>query len=120
MLQKVVRIAKLYDYYGPLLSRRQREFIELYYHYDLSLGEIAQQYGVSRQAVHDILRRAEDALERFEARLGFLQQRAKWKQTWLVIFEELNSFRADASGLSLGDKKRLDRILERTQEALGY
>lgn len=60
----------LYDFYGPLLTARQQRVLELYYEQDLSLGEIAAELRVSRQAVHDTVRRAEEALERFEAKLG--------------------------------------------------
>lgn len=76
MLERTLRIVKLYDIYGPLLTERQRELIELHYLQDLSLGEIADQDGVTRQAVHDQLARAERALESYEERLGLLARRA--------------------------------------------
>lgn len=60
----------LYDFYGPLLTDRQRLLLEYYYEQDLSLGEIAADLGISRQAVHDTVKRSEDALERFERKLG--------------------------------------------------
>lgn len=72
MLEKMVRVDSLYDFYGQLLTEKQRHFFELYYEQDLSLGEIAGEYGISRQAVYDILRRTENILEKYEARLGLL------------------------------------------------
>jgi hypothetical protein len=60
----------LYDFYGPLLTDRQQRLLELYHEQDLSLGEIAEDLGISRQAVHDTLKRSEEALERFERKLG--------------------------------------------------
>lgn len=60
----------LYDFYGPLLTARQQRLLELYYERDLSLGEIAGELRVSRQAVHDTIKRAEELLERFEVKLG--------------------------------------------------
>ncbi len=60
----------LYDFYGPLLTGHQQRLLELYYEQDLSLGEIAAELQVSRQAVHDTVKRAEEALERFEVKLG--------------------------------------------------
>lgn len=75
-VERTVRISKLFDLYGPLLTDRQRGLLELHYLQDLSLGEIADQDGVTRQAVHDQLSRAERALESFEERLGLLGRRS--------------------------------------------
>src|SRR5690606_17932986 len=78
MLEKLVRLALLYDFYGPLLTEKQRQFIELYYQQDWSLGEIAAHFGVSRQAVYDLLRRAEGALEEYEEKLRLVER--FWEQ----------------------------------------
>lgn len=74
MLDKIARIALLLDVYGPLLTERQRQFVELHFDHDLSLGEIAAEFGVSRQAVHDGLSRGEAQLEALEARLGLVER----------------------------------------------
>lgn len=74
MPEKLVRVALLYDFYGPLLTEKQRLFIELYYHQDFSLAEIAQRFGVTRQAVYDLLRRAQTALEEYESKLQLVQR----------------------------------------------
>ncbi|NMA70385.1 MAG: YlxM family DNA-binding protein, partial [Firmicutes bacterium] len=74
-LQKTVEMALLYDRYGELLTERQRRFFELYFLDDLSLGEISDQYGVSRQAVYDILRRSQRTLEKMERILGLVAAR---------------------------------------------
>ncbi|HEY8416442.1 MAG TPA: YlxM family DNA-binding protein [Limnochordales bacterium] len=74
---KQVRMHLLYDFYGQLLTDKQRCFFELYHHDDLSLGEIAEQHGVSRQAVYDILKRAERTLEDLEAKLELV---ARWQR----------------------------------------
>ena len=60
----------LYDYYGDLLTDRQRECFELRYYQDLSLGEIGEELGISRQGVHDNLSRAEALLRNMEAKTG--------------------------------------------------
>ncbi|MDN5346616.1 MAG: uncharacterized protein PWP65_180 [Clostridia bacterium] len=72
MLEKLTRIARLLDFYGPLLTPKQREWLELHYYHDFSLREIASASGVSRQAVHDGIQRAEKLLEGYESKLGFL------------------------------------------------
>ena len=60
----------LYDYYGDLLTQRQRECFEMRYYQDLSLGEIGEELGISRQGVHDNLSRAEALLQNMEAKTG--------------------------------------------------
>lgn len=77
MIERTLRISRLFDIYGPLLTDRQRELIELHYGQDLSLGEIADQDGISRQAVHDQLTRAEKALAGYEERLQLLARRQR-------------------------------------------
>ena len=74
ILEKLGRIAQLYDLYGPLLTPKQQEAVRLYYEQDLSLGEIASECKVSRQAIHDLLRRSEAALEKYEQKLGLLNK----------------------------------------------
>ena len=60
----------LYDYYGDLLTPRQRECFELRYNQDLSYGEIGEELGISRQGVHENLNRAEALLRNMEAKTG--------------------------------------------------
>ncbi len=62
---------RLWDLYSPLLTEKQREITELYFNYDLSLGEIAEQKGVSRQSVSDCLNKSRKQLEEYDAKLGF-------------------------------------------------
>ena len=69
---KVEYASLLYDFYGALLSDPQRDVMELYHEDNLSLSEIADKTGTSRQAVHYTLKKAEKALEEFEAKLGLI------------------------------------------------
>jgi len=69
MLEKTTRVNFLYDFYQTLLTEKQRVYMQLYYLDDLSLGEIAEEYGVSRQAVYDNVRRTEAMLEDYEEKL---------------------------------------------------
>ncbi|WP_432354943.1 putative DNA-binding protein [Sporosarcina sp. A2] len=70
MLEKTTRVNFLFDFYQSLLTDKQRIYMELYYLDDLSLGEIAAEYKVSRQAVYDNVRRTEAMLEDYEAKLS--------------------------------------------------
>lgn len=64
----------LFDYYGELLTERQRSCFDLRYNQDLSLGEIAQELGVSRQGVFDNLNRAESLLRNMEEKTGCVRR----------------------------------------------
>ena len=68
-----LQFLRLWDLYSPLLTATQREITDLYFNYDLSLGEIAEQKGVSRQSVSDCLNKSRKQLESYEAKLGFLK-----------------------------------------------
>ena len=64
----------LYDYYGDLLTQRQRECFELRYYQDFSLGEIGQELGISRQGVYDNLSRTEAQLKKMEEKTGCVRR----------------------------------------------
>lgn len=68
-LIKNEKLGDLYAYYGALLTKGQQSYFEDYYYNDLSLGEIADNHDVSRQAVYDNLRRSSKSLEKYEAKL---------------------------------------------------
>lgn len=87
-VDRIKQIALLYDFYAPLLTEKQRLILDMYYQEDLSLGEIAEDQSITRQAVHDILRRSEKALESYEARLG-LVARFAWQSKELAQAYEL-------------------------------
>jgi len=73
-LEKTNRINMLFDFYGPLLTEKQRMFLKYHYLHDYSLGEIAADFAISRQAVYEHLKRAEEMLESYEKRLGLLKR----------------------------------------------
>ena len=67
---EALEMTLLFDYYGELLTQRQRSCLDLRYNQDMSLGEIAQELGVSRQGVYDNLSRAEALLRNMEEKTG--------------------------------------------------
>ncbi|QNQ80305.1 YlxM family DNA-binding protein [Lactobacillus sp. PV034] len=77
-LEKNEKLGNLYAYYGSLLTQGQQEYFEDYYYNDLSLGEIADNHQVSRQAVYDNLRRSSKALENYESKLHMAQDYQKF------------------------------------------
>ena len=68
------RMAMLYDFYGDLLTDRQKEFYDLYYNEDLSRAEIAENYGISRQGVRDVIVRAEAAMTEIEDKTHLIRR----------------------------------------------
>ncbi|MDE6840505.1 MAG: DNA-binding protein [Oscillospiraceae bacterium] len=74
MKNQAYRMAMLFDFYGDLLTDRQREFYDLYYNEDLSLAEIAENYGISRQGVRDVIVRAEAAMTEIEDKTHIIRR----------------------------------------------
>ncbi|WP_100399370.1 putative DNA-binding protein [Bacillus sp. FJAT-44742] len=84
MLEKTVRMNALFDFYQPLLTSKQQKYMELYFLDDYSLGEIAEEFDVSRQAVYDNIKRTEAMLEEYEQKLSlyskYKERTSKYKQ----------------------------------------
>lgn len=74
MKNQAYRMALLFDFYGDMLTERQKEFYDLYYNEDLSLSEIAENYGISRQGVRDVIVRAEATLTELEDKTGIIRR----------------------------------------------
>ncbi|EAD5840706.1 TPA_asm: putative DNA-binding protein [Listeria innocua] len=80
MFEKTNRMNLLFDFYQELLTTKQKSYVSFYYLDDYSLGEIAEEFEVSRQAIYDNIKRTEESLEKYEEKLGMLrkyQQREK-------------------------------------------
>ena len=73
-MQKRLKVGWLMDFYGPLLTQHRQKLLRLYCDEDMSLAEIAEQEGISRQAVHDALRRGEKQLDEYERVLGLMER----------------------------------------------
>ena len=87
MKNQAYRMALLYDFYGDMLTDRQKEFYDLYYNEDLSLAEIAENYNITRQGVRDVIVRAEGILEELEEKTGIIR-RFKKMQSQLEEIEK--------------------------------
>ncbi len=70
MFEKDLRLIMLFDFYGELLTETQKTMFDYYYNDDLSLSEIAENTGITRQGVRDSIKRAEETLQSFEKKLG--------------------------------------------------
>ncbi|SFP73953.1 hypothetical protein SAMN05216343_11350 [Oscillibacter sp. PC13] len=74
MKNQTYRMTMLFDFYGELLTERQKEFFDLYYNEDLSLAEIAENAGISRQGVRDVVVRAEGVMQEVEDKTGLIKR----------------------------------------------
>ena len=106
MKNQTYRMTMLFDFYGELLTDRQKEFFDLYYNEDLSLAEIAEQGGISRQGVWDMIRRAEAAMIQIEEKTGlikrFIERNAQ--------IDELENELADMGVLSGDIRTKLENL----------
>ncbi len=107
--EKDLHMALLYDYYGDLLTEKQKDVIDLYYNEDLSLAEIAEHSGITRQGVHDSIRRAEQVMREFEDKLGLVRKSVRLSkiadeldnmlETGIVSAKKLEEVSAELRGL---------------------
>lgn len=107
LLEKTTRMNFLFDFYQALLTEKQRSYMQLYYLDDLSLGEIAESYGVSRQAVYDNIRRTEAMLEEYEEKLQLL---TKFKNRQQIVADLTTAIDADSS------REEVMRYIEQLKE----
>ena len=91
MKNQAYRMALLYDFYGDMLTARQKEFYDLYYNEDLSLAESAENYGITRQGVRDVIVRAEAILTELEDKTGIIKRFHKMQQQFLEVEEAVNA-----------------------------
>ncbi|HEY4600153.1 MAG TPA: putative DNA-binding protein [Cerasibacillus sp.] len=91
MLERTTRINFLFDFYHPLLTDKQRIYLQMYYLEDYSLGEISEIHGVSRQAIYDNIKRTEKMLETYEQKLRLyekFQKRSRLLQELETVVHE--------------------------------
>lgn len=94
MLEKTTRMNYLFDFYQSLLTPKQSSYMSLYYLDDYSLGEIAEEYNVSRQAVYDNIKRTEAMLEEYEEKL-LLFQKFQDRQKLLARLKSISDNRSE-------------------------
>lgn len=104
----------LFDFYGELLTDKQREYFDLHYNADLSLAEIAEQAGVSRQGVWDIIRRAEATLRETEEKTGLVRRYGAQRETVAAIERRLRRLQP----LTTGEAARLTAEIAALTERL--
>lgn len=87
MKNQTYRMTMLFDFYGEVLTPRQKEFFDLYYNEDLSLAEIAENCGISRQGVRDVIVRAEAIMTDLEDKTGLMKRFLQMQQQAQAILD---------------------------------
>ena len=93
MKNQTYRMTMLFDFYGETLTERQKEFFDLYYNEDLSLAEIAENYGISRQGVRDVIVRAEAAMQDIEDKTGLIRRFMQMQEKIAAIEDAAQSIK---------------------------
>lgn len=111
-MDKKVEISMLWQIYGKLLTEKQNEYIDYYYNEDLSLSEIAENDGITRQAVRDIIKKGERKLFEYEEKLLFMKKTINQEQKIQRVLSNLAKIQKDSSD------KQVTSILEEIKKEL--
>ena len=96
-MEEKIKISMLLQTYGNLLTEKQHRILDDYYNNDLSLSEIAENEGITRQAVRDIIKKGEKKLFEYEEKLLFMKKTIKQEKKIQDILEELTKIKSDLS-----------------------
>lgn len=110
-MEKIFEQALLYDFYGDLLTQHQRQVYEDAVFQDMSLGEIAAEQGISRQGVHDLIKRCDKILADYESKLHLVARFEKAKEKIAAIEVLTASDGAEDAGKRLQEIRKLARDL---------
>ncbi|MGF6376177.1 putative DNA-binding protein YlxM (UPF0122 family) [Clostridiales Family XIII bacterium PM5-7] len=113
MIDKITEASLLYDFYGQLLTKRKQQVMELYHEENLSLGEIADEFQISRAAVHDSLKSAEKSLTEYEEKLGLVAKFMKTNEAIAGIEQMLEKL-----AITYEDNQELTTILNKIKSVI--
>lgn len=112
-MESIVKQNLLYDFYGELLTKHQRAVYEAVIFHDMSLGEIAQEQGISRQGVHDLVKRCNRTLDGYEQKLHLVSKFQQTRQLVEEIHQLTKEFKKTGDESLIGRIERISRdILE--------
>ena len=111
-MSRLVELGQLLDWYGAFLTERQRSLVRLYADEDLSLGDIAFQEGISRQAVRDAITTSEAELRNMESKLGLIEKNSEMRR----LLNELGSTRLDGRQKEL--LRRIDALVSEEEDGV--
>ena len=108
-MERIVEQTLLYDFYGELLNEHQRGVYEDAVFNDLSLSEIADEYGISRQGVHDLIKRVSNTLEGYESKFHLVEKFMDTKAKITRIDELVDSYIKDEDMSYIHEIKKLSK-----------
>lgn len=110
----IAHVSLLFDFYGELLTKRQKEVMELYYEENLTLSEIANEFSISRQGVHDALKNAEKALTGYEEKLGLVAKLQSSRQAIEEIDASIDELTVECHDQNVAAKlQKIKGIIDR-------
>ena len=111
-MEKIVEQGLLYDFYGELLTDHQRKIYEDAVYNDLSLVEIAEEYEISKQGVHDLLRRCTKSLEGYESRLHMIERTDRIRKALSILNDAASDSEIDKEALQQKINEAVSKITE--------
>ncbi|MCI9354010.1 MAG: HTH domain-containing protein [Firmicutes bacterium] len=117
-MKEILQLTLLYDFYGELLTEKQKLVYEMYYQNDLSLSEIGEELSISRQAVRDQLKRAEKILQNYEKKLQLVERFLKQKMAVQQIKSIIEEIEKEET-LSYSTKNNIETIQKIAAEIIG-
>lgn len=116
-MERIIEQGILYDFYGPLLTKHQQEIYEAVVYNNLSLGEIAAEEGISRQGVHDLIKRCDRTLADYEEKLHLVKRFADNKKKIAKLKKLVNSLMENDSA-DEKHKREINAIIDDLYEGL--
>ncbi|MBK5246514.1 MAG: YlxM family DNA-binding protein [Peptostreptococcaceae bacterium] len=107
MLNKIAEASLLFDFYGQLLTKKQQQVMRLYHEENYSLSEIGDEFSISRQGVHDTLKKAENALTEYEKKLGLVNKLESSQKVIAKIEESIDQMMEENDG----NKKICEKLI---------
>lgn len=117
-MERIVEQGFLYDFYGELLTEHQRQIYEDFVLNDLSLSEIAEERGVSRQGIHDIVKRCDKILAQYESKLHLVEKFLVTRKRVEKIYELALEGMEDTAKEPAGQLKQIEQIVKEILDSL--
>ena len=118
MFEKNLNIYLLLDFYGDILTERQKDMLDMYYNEDCSLSEIAENYSISRQGVRSVLKKGETILVEMEEKLGLVARFIKMRDKSTEIASELDLINTKINNDDISSK--IHSLIDEIKEMAEY
>lgn len=118
MFEKNLNISLLLDFYGDILSERQKDMLDMYYNEDCSLSEIAESFSISRQGVRSVLKKGETILIEMEEKLGLVARFIKMRDKSTEIASELDLINTKINNDDISSK--IHSLIDEIKEMAEY